>query len=124
MQTLADFAVGAVAAIQFLIAVTEMFFWKSKRVYSRLKSLNLNDTEAIKIAPIVANAGLYNAFIGAGLVWGLGGSEFDTSLKIFFLMCVAIAGLFGAATLSTKTLFLQTLPAVVAGGLIWIAIPS
>ncbi|GAA5508039.1 DUF1304 domain-containing protein [Novipirellula caenicola] len=124
MQTIAELAVGAVAAIQFLIAGIELFLWKNERVYTRLKSLNLSEDEAKKIAPIVANAGLYNAFIGAGLVWGLRSSECETSLKLFFLACVATAGIFGAATLSKNTLFLQTLPALVAGGLTWIAITT
>jgi putative membrane protein len=121
MQLTASIIVGIVAALHFLIAGVEMFFWTKPRVYRRLKGLNILDAEARKIAPIVANAGLYNAFIAAGLVWSLTLAADVSSAKYFFLACVVIAGLFGAATLSWKTLVLQTLPACFASILVWMA---
>jgi putative membrane protein len=70
----------------------------------------------------VANAGLYNGFIAAGLVWSLLSSTHPQDVRFFFLTCVMVAGIFGAATLKTpKTLGLQTLPALVALLLVWTA---
>ncbi|MDF5709899.1 MAG: DUF1304 domain-containing protein [Nostoc sp. S4] len=74
---------------------------------------------AIQAEPIVKNAGIYNSFIAAGLLW----SAFDTNnpkpLRIFFLVCVIIAGIFGAITLKPTTLIIQTIPALIALVLVW-----
>jgi len=64
--------------------------------------------EALKVAPIVANAGLYNGFITAGLIWGLVSGKNGDVIKVFFLVCVIIAGIFGAVTLKWTTLLIQT----------------
>src|SRR3712207_4585302 len=61
------------------------------------------------------NQGLYNGFLAAGLVWGLiAGGDTGFAVKVFFLACVAVAGVFGAATASRRILFVQTVPAVTA----------
>ncbi len=116
----ANMAVGVVALIHFIIASAEMFLWN--RIYPRLKKpVDFNDAEAVKVAPVVANAGLYNGFVAAGLVWS---ALFATSpdLRLFFLACVMIAGVFGAATLKDpKVLGMQTLPAAIAACLVWFA---
>ncbi|WP_138497874.1 DUF1304 domain-containing protein [Nostoc sp. PA-18-2419] len=74
---------------------------------------------AIQAEPIVKNAGIYNSFIAAGLLW----SAFDTTnqkpLRIFFLVCVIVAGIFGAITLKPTTLIIQTVPALIALVLVW-----
>jgi putative membrane protein len=120
MQLLARFAVGLVAVLHVVISAAEMFFWKCPRVYGLLDNrFHFDQAGADKVAPIVANAGLYNAFIAAGLVWSLFAASASRSLKFFFLWCVAIAGIYGAVTLKPDTLFLQTLPALVALGLVW-----
>lgn len=62
---------------------------------------------------LAANQGLYNGFLAAGLVWGLLLGPAGASVKLFFLGCVLIAGLYGAATASRKILFVQALPAAV-----------
>jgi putative membrane protein len=76
----------------------------------------------VKTAPITLNAGIYNSFIAAGLFWSAFAQNNAFELRLFFLICVAIAGIFGALTLPSKdqtkkrninTLFLQTLPATI-----------
>jgi putative membrane protein len=121
MRLLANFAVGLVAFLHVVISVAEMFFWKNEKVYGRLDRFHFSSTEAANVAPIVANAGLYNAFIAAGLTWSLLPNSYSQSLQFFFLSCVVIAGIYGAATLKKTTLVLQTLPALLALCLVWIA---
>jgi putative membrane protein len=121
MQMSANIAVGIVAFIHVVISMAEMLFWKRFDLYKRVPKLELLKSEADKAAPIVANAGLYNLFIASGLVWSLLPTNNAQSLKLFFLSCVAIAGIYGAKTLKPATLALQTLPALVAGALVWMA---
>jgi putative membrane protein len=113
---IAIWLVRLVALVQTLIAVVEIFLWNHPRVHSRLQ---FTDGEARKVAPIVANAGLYNAFLAAGLIWGLTATASGRETQMFFLSCVGIAGLFGAITLKPTTLLLQTLPAALALGALW-----
>ena len=121
MQMSANIAVGIVALIHVVISMAEMFLWKRLDLYKRIPKLGLLEPEANKAAPIVANAGLYNLFIASGLVWSLLATNNGQSLKLFFLSCVAVAGIYGAKTLKPTTLALQTLPALVAGALVWMA---
>jgi putative membrane protein len=63
----------------------------------------------------VANQGLYNGFLAAGLFWGLSlGEPLGLGVKIFFLICVLVAGLYGAATANKRILFIQAVPAALA----------
>jgi putative membrane protein len=102
--------VGLVAIIHVAIAGVEMFLWKRPRIHQRLA---FSHADAMKVAPIVANAGLYNAFLAAGLIWTLAIRPAEPVMT-FFLVCVVAAGLFGAVTLKWTTLVLQTLPATLA----------
>jgi putative membrane protein len=118
---IANVAAGVAAFFQCAIALVEMAFWMHPKVYSRLK---FNEKEAEKAAPIVRNAGLYNAFLAAGLIWGFVEICFREEIFTFFLACVAIAGVFGALTLETTspfpmTLVIQTLPAAIGLAAIW-----
>src|SRR3954454_9184415 len=97
---------GVTAFFQCGIALIEMLFWMHPDVHSRLL---FNAAEAEKAASIVRNAGLYNAFLAAGLVWGLRASSGRAEILNFFLSCVAIAGVFGALTLKTASAFPMTL---------------
>ena len=108
---LAALLMSVVAAVQCLIAAVEMFLWQRPRIHRRL---DFTADEARKVAPIVANAGLYNAFLAAGLVWALLAGSATPGVGPFFLSCVIVAGLFGAVTLKPTTLVLQTLPASAA----------
>jgi putative membrane protein len=116
--TIAAVLVSLVALVQIAIATVEMFLWNVPRVHSRL---SFTDAEAKKVAPIVANAGLYNSFLAAGLIWGLLAGSGGPPIEVFFLACVAVAGVFGAVTLKPTTLVLQTLPAVLALVAVWLA---
>lgn len=116
MQTASTIAVAMVGIVHVAIAVVEMFFWKIPAIYERL---GFTADIASQVAPIVSNAGLYNAFIAAGLFWGAFSQQ--ASIQVFFLVCVVIAGLYGAATLKPTTLVLQSFPATVALILVWLA---
>ena len=110
MTNLATAAVILVAIIHAAIALVELLFWKNPAIYKRINF----PSEAVKSAkPIVQNAGLYNGFIAAGLIWGVL-TSIAIQISVFFLICVAIDGIFGAFTLSRNTLWLQTVPASIA----------
>lgn len=108
---LANILIALVAAIHVYILVLEMFLWDTK---TGRKAFNLSADFARDTRVLAANQGLYNGFLAAGLLWGLwlGGAGFQ--IKLFFLACVAIAGVFGAATASKKILYVQALPALIA----------
>jgi putative membrane protein len=115
--TIPDWLVFFVAFVHVLISIVEMFFWNKPFVHERL---GFKDYEARKVAPIVANAGLYNGFLAAGLIWGQLADGDSTPVKVFFLACVIVAGIFGAVTLSWKTVVLQTFPAAAALLFVWV----
>ena len=89
------------------------------KVATEAKGKETEQAEADKVAPIVANAGLYNAFLAAGLMWSL--FTGDMPSLFFFLSCVAVAGVYGAVTLKKTTLILQTLPALIGLLVVWSA---
>ena len=112
MPLVASLAVITVAIVHALIAMFEMLLWKQPFVYTRLERFRFTQAEANKMAPIVANAGLYNLFVALGLVWSMLIGE--PRMALFFLSFVIVAGVFGAATLKKTTLILQTVPAALA----------
>jgi putative membrane protein len=110
MAWIADIVIAAVALLHVYFLVLEMFLWDKPM---GLRAFG-QTPEAAKISKVLAaNQGLYNGFLAAGLIWGLSLGEAGTSVKVFFLVCVLIAGLYGAATASRKILFVQALPAAV-----------
>ena len=118
MKTIATVGVAVVAVIHIAISVVEIFFWKTPLIHQRL---DFTTELADKVYPIVQNAGLYNSFIAAGLIWGAFAKRDVRAIRVFFLACVVIAGIFGALTLKETTLVLQTLPASVALIFVWLA---
>ena len=118
MAILANTVVAAVAMVHVYILVLEMFLW-DKPV--GLRAFGNSQAAAAATKVLAANQGLYNGFLAAGLVWGLSLGAAGTSVKIFFLLCVLVAGLYGAATASRKILFVQALPAALALVLVWLA---
>jgi putative membrane protein len=103
---------GLVAALHVYFLVLEMFLWATP---FGAKTFKRPLEEMISQKSLAANQGLYNGFLAAGLVWAIStGEPFGYSLKLFFLGCVIVAGLYGAATASRAILFLQALPAAVA----------
>ncbi len=121
MLPFANLFVVIVALVHIIILVVEMLFWKEPFIHQRL---GFTLEEAIKVAPIVANAGLYNGFLAAGLIWGLVSGKTGGAIKVFFLVCVIIAGIFGAATLTRTPLLIQTTPGAIALFLVWISKPK
>ena len=112
MSTIADVLVLVVAAIHVYILVLEMFLWQMPR---GMKSFGTDPEFAARSAALAANQGLYNGFLAAGLAWGvLVGDPLGTPVKLFFLGCVIVAGLYGAATVSKRILVVQALPAAIA----------
>lgn len=108
---LANILIALVAVIHIYILVLEMFLWDTK---TGRKAFNLSADFARDSRVLAANQGLYNGFLAAGLLWGLWLGEAGFEFKFFFLVCVLIAGVFGAVTASKKILYVQALPALVA----------
>ena len=115
MSTAANIAIALVALLQAYFLVLEMFLW-DKPTGLRVFRQSLAAAQASKV--LAANQGLYNGFLAAGLVWGLLLGPAGTGVKVFFLACVLVAGLYGAATANIKILFVQALPAAVALALV------
>lgn len=109
---------GIVALIHLYILVLEMFLWDKPQ---GMKAFGTTPELAAQTRVLAANQGLYNGFLAAGLIWGIWLGEAGDPVKLFFLLCVAVAGLYGAATVSRKILFVQTIPAVIAIVAVWFA---
>jgi putative membrane protein len=118
MLKIANLFVAIASLIHIILCVVEIFLWKEPVIHQRL---GFTLEEALKVAPIVANAGLYNGFLAAGLIWGLVSGKNGEAIKIFFLSCVIIAGIFGAATLTWTPLLIQTAPGAITLLLLWIS---
>lgn len=110
MDLLANIAVGAIALLHIYILVLEMFLWDKP---AGMRAFGQTPESASRTKVMAANQGLYNGFLAAGLIWGLLLGPAGTSVKVFFLGCVLVAGLYGAATASRKILFVQAIPAAI-----------
>jgi putative membrane protein len=110
MSTLANIVIAFIALIHIYILVLEMFMWDKPK---GMKTFGLTQEFATQSKVLAANQGLYNGFLAAGLFWGLSIGTAGNSVKIFFLLCVLIAGLYGAATANKKILFIQAIPAAI-----------
>jgi putative membrane protein len=120
MTWIANILVALVAALHVYFLVLEMFLWTKPL---GLKTFRNSPEKAADSAVLAANQGLYNGFLAAGLIWGLvqGNPGFAFQIKMFFLLCVIIAGIYGAATVSRRILYVQAAPAGVALILLWAA---
>ncbi|MDO0924550.1 DUF1304 domain-containing protein [Streptomyces sp. TG1A-8] len=112
MEIAAKMLVGLVAVLHVYFLVLEMFLWQ--RAPGRgLHGLDPGTARAT--APLAANQGLYNGFLAAGLVWGLAAAgPTGFGARVFFLVCVVVAGVFGAVTANRRILFAQALPGALA----------
>lgn len=119
MEILANVVVGLVAALHLYILVLEMFLWQKK---PGMSFHGLDAEMAKRTAALAANQGLYNGFLAAGLVWGLIAAD-PTGFRaqVFFLSCVIVAGVYGAATANRRILFAQALPGALALAAVLIA---
>jgi putative membrane protein len=111
MSAAADIAVAVVAVLHLYFLVLEIFLW-DKPFGRRVFRLTPEFSAASK--SLAANQGLYNGFPAAGLLWGSFAGAQGHAIKLFFLGCVIVGGICGAATASKKTLFVQALPGAVA----------
>ncbi len=113
MIWIANALVALVAALHVYFLVLGMFLWTKPL---GLKTFRQSPEKAADSAVLAANQGLYNGFLAAGLVWGLvqGVGAFAFQIKIFFLICVIVAGIYGAVTVNRRILLVQALPAAIA----------
>lgn len=111
MKKLANVLVGFVALQHIGFLILEMFFW-TKPI--GLKTFGMTMEVAQQSASLAANQGLYNGFLAAGLIWGLLKKADGFSIKVFFLCCVVVAGVFGAITAKASILYVQGAPAMLA----------
>lgn len=115
MGIASDIVVALVALLHLYFLVLEMFFWDKPR---GRRAFGLTPEFAAASKALAANQGLYNGFLVAGLAWGLWLGAGGTSIKVFFLGCVIVAGVFGALSVSRKILWVQALPGAVALALV------
>jgi putative membrane protein len=118
MIFIANFLVAVVAALHVYFLILEMFLWTRPL---GLKTFRNSIEKATESAVLAANQGLYNGFLAAGLVWGLlhPNPGFAFQIKVFFLLCVIVAGVYGMVTVSRRILYVQAAPAALALILLW-----
>lgn len=113
MFIIATILIALIALLHFYIAWFEMFSWEVRgpKVFASFPPELFSQTKAM-----AANQGLYNGFLAAGLIWSLfiGDPAWSRNVAVFFLLCVAVAGVYGAISVTPKTLYIQTIPAVLA----------
>src|SRR5450432_1229949 len=118
MGNLANVLVALVALLHLYFLILEMFLWTTPR---GLRVFSQSFEQAKASAKLAANQGLYNGFLAAGLVWGLLAPGDGFAIRVFFLACVIVAGVFGAFTAKRTILWVQALPAAVALALTFLA---
>jgi putative membrane protein len=111
MTLFADLTVALVALLHLYFLILEMFLWEKPL---GMRTFGLKPEFAKASRSLAANQGLYNGFLAAGLIWGLTLGGNGNPIKIFFLLCIIVAGVFGALTASRKILYVQALPAAIA----------
>lgn len=109
MTTLANIMIAIVAVLHLGFLILEMFFWDHPFGRKRFK---MTPEYSRASASLAANQGLYNGFLAAGLLWGLWTGQF--AVKMFFLICVVIAGIYGGITTRRTILYIQALPGLIA----------
>ena len=110
MTMAANIAITIVALLHAYFLVLEMFLWDKpfgRRIFKTTPEF------AAASKALAANQGLYNGFLAAGLVWGLALGTPGVDVKVFFLACVVVAGLFGGATVNRNIMFVQAVPAII-----------
>ncbi len=115
MNIVVNIITGLVAVLHGYFLILEMFLWEEP---AGRKSFRTTAEFAAQSKTLAANQGLYNGFLAAGLIWGIFAGD---AVKIFFLSCVIIAGLFGAFTVSKRIFYIQALPAIIGLVLLLVA---
>jgi len=112
MQLASQILTGLVAALHVYFLVLEMFLWTTPYGQKTFRR-SAEEQQASKV--LAANQGLYNGFLAGGLVWSLVGSEvIALPVRVFFLSCVVVAGIYGAMTVGKQILYAQAIPATAA----------
>ena len=115
MSKVASALVAFVAIEHLAFLVLEMFLWTTP---TGMQAFGLTPAFAEQSAALAANQGLYNGFLAAGLIWSLFRKEDAFAIKVFFLTCVLVAGVFGAFTAKASILVVQGAPALAALALV------
>jgi putative membrane protein len=118
MSTLSGWVTALVAALHVYFLVLEMFLWDrppGRRVFGTTPEF------AAASKTLAANQGLYNGFLAAGLAWALWLGTNGQAIRVFFLVCIIVAGVYGAITASRRILYVQAAPAALALGLTLLA---
>lgn len=120
MALIANILTGIVAALHAYFLMLEMFFWTQPL---GLRVFNNTLQKAQDSAVLAANQGLYNGFLAVGLLYGIFASNATVGLqfKVFFLLCVIVAGLYGGYSVSSRIIYVQALPALIALVFVWLA---
>jgi putative membrane protein len=112
VSTIANIVIALIALLHIYILVLEMFLWDKP---AGLRVFGQTQEAATASKVLAANQGLYNGFLAAGLVWGLSLGAAGSDVKVFFLCCVLVAGVYGAASTGIRRILLtQSVPAAVA----------
>ena len=115
MATVAMVLVVLVALLHLYFLVLEMFLWNKPL---GLKTFRNTPEKAETTRVLAANQGLYNGFLAAGLLWGLVTAQWN--VVVFFLLCVVVAALYGAWSVSRRIFYVQGVPAIAALAAIWL----
>lgn len=120
MLLAARIVTALIGLLHIYILVLEMFLWQTER---GMAAFGMTPEDAATTAVLAANQGLYNGFLAAGLLWGTfhRNPAFAVQIRLFFLGCVAVAGVYGAATAKVSIIFIQTVPAVIGITLVVLA---
>jgi putative membrane protein len=118
MSLIANIVIALIALLHVYILVLEMFLWDKP---AGLRAFGQTQEAATASKVLAANQGLYNGFLAAGLFWGLSLGASGMGVKVFFLGCVLVAGLYGAATANRKILFIQAIPAAIGLALVFLS---
>jgi putative membrane protein len=107
----ANVVVAVVALLHIYFLVLEMFLWTTP---TGRRAFGLDADFAQRSRALAANQGLYNGFLAAGLIWGLvADGSVGFQAKVFFLICVIVAGVYGAVTVNRRIVLVQAAPAAV-----------
>ena len=115
MSVIAAVLVALVAVLHAWFLVLEMFLWTRP---AGLKTFRNTPEKAETTRVLAANQGLYNGFLAAGLLWGLVTAQWN--VVVFFLLCVVVAALYGAWSVSRRIFYVQGVPAIAALAAIWL----
>ena len=119
MTIIASLLVLLVAALHVWFLVLEMFLWDKP---IGLKTFRQSAEKAAQSKTLAANQGLYNGFLAAGLIVGLLRDQAGLDLLVFSLVCVVIAGIYGATSVSKRIFYIQSVPAIAALLLVWLSL--